>query len=155
MKIGPDDREVLTAEATALASALPPGDERDSYLQLAGVAERGEVPEDWDARVGEVAALALDTGRVRSVHGPAGVHTMLALWKASPQGRMASGPLEDLNFALEAFRDLPVRSLRVSATGPGSYSMSIAAGDVEMRLAIDRSGVVLRTVGVGATGGGE
>ena len=80
---------------------------------------------------------------------------MLALWKRTPQGEAAADDLEELNTALSALRGLAVESVRVAATAPGSYSFSIAAGDYEVRLIVDRSGVRLSSLNVGGGGIGE
>ena len=67
---------------------------------------------------------------------------------------MASA-VEDLNRALSALRGQPVESVRVAATSPGAYSVTVAAGAYEVRLSLDRAGATLRSVNVGGGGVGE
>jgi hypothetical protein len=43
----------------------------------------------------------------------------------------------------------------VAATAPGAYSVVIAAGPYELRVALDRNGASLRSVNVGGGGTGE
>ena len=155
MKIGEDERPFLIAEARAYAEHLSDPDTRTAFEQIALTAEQGEVPDELIPHVAGLLALALESGRTRTVHGPAGVRALLALWKETPRAREMSRSVEDLNVALGALKDLPVRSLRVSPLGPGSYSVSVAAGDLEVRLSVDRSGVTLRSVNVGGGGVGE
>jgi hypothetical protein len=154
VNVEPSEREALAAQALALAGELPPGETRSAYRELASAAERGEVPDDWDERAGEVAALALETGRARAEHGAAGVQGLLAVWRRSPQGRVAAERAEDLTIALSALRDLPLSAIRVRASGPGRSDLTIAAGNHEMRVTMDRHGARLLSVSVGAGSSG-
>ena len=155
MKIAEDERPFLAAEARALAEHLDEPLARERFETIAAAAEAGEIPESLAESVGTLAGLALETGRVRTVHGAPGVRAMVALWKRTPQGEAAADDLEELNTALSALRGLTVESVRVAATAPGSYSFSIAAGDYEVRLIVDRSGVRLASLNVGGGGIGE
>jgi hypothetical protein len=155
MKIAEDERPFLVAEARALAEHLDEQGARERFEEIAAAAEAGEVPEPLADSVGALASLGLETGRVRSVHGAPGVRAMIALWKRTPQGEAAASELDDLNTALSALRGLPVESVRVAASAPGSYSLSIGAGDYEIRLVVDRSGVRLGSLNVGGGGIGE
>jgi hypothetical protein len=152
MKIAADERPFLAAEARAIAEDLDEPSARHRFVEIADAAEAGEVPDGWADAVGALTALSLETGRVRTVHGPPGVRAMVALWKRTPQGEEVAAGVEDLNIALSALRGLPVEAVRVSPAAPGSYSIAISAGPYEVRLAVDRSGVRLRSLNVG---GGE
>jgi hypothetical protein len=154
MKVGEAEREFLVAEALAVADQI--GDEGGLvYREIARVAAQGEIPDEWEERVGELLSLSVETGRVRAVHGPAGVRALLALWKDTPQGKKVAEELDELNIALSALRGLPLDALRVAAIGPGAHLVTVAAGDYEMRLSIDRNGVRFRSLNVGGGGIGE
>jgi hypothetical protein len=154
MKIGEAEREFLVAEALALADQL--GQEGSlAYREIARTATEGEIPDEWEERVGELLALSVETGRVRAVHGPAGVRALLALWKDTPQGKKVAEELDELNLALSALRGLPLEAFRVAGIGPGNHLVTVAAGDYELRLSIDRNGVRLRSLNVGGGGIGE
>ena len=155
MKVAETDREFLVTEALALADQLPPGRAREAFQEVAWTAEQGEIPEELSGRVGELTAVALETGRARAVHGPAGVRALTAAWRESPQGRAVVAEVEGLNAALTALRGLPVEGVRVAASGPGSYAVTLAAGAYELRLAFDRDGATLRSLKVGGGGTGE
>jgi len=155
MKVGEADREYVVAEALALAELVPEGESRLEFQEIAWSADQGEVPDDLTGRVGELVALALETGRARSVHGPAGVRALVSVWKDTPQGRTVQEKVEDLNTALEALRGLTIGSVRVIASGPGAYAITIAAGDVDVRLTFDRDEATLRSINVGGGGVGE
>jgi hypothetical protein len=45
--------------------------------------------------------------------------------------------------------------VRVLATGPGAYALSITAGDLDVRLTFDREEATLRSINVGGGGIGE
>ena len=103
-----------------------------------------------------VCALYLDeTGRARAVHGAAGVRALISVWRDTPQGRKASEKTGDLNSALSVLRGATIGSVRVLATGPGAYALSLTAGDMEVRLTFDREEATLRSVNVGGGGIGE
>src|SRR6266542_409622 len=146
MKVGEAEREYVVAEALALAELVPEGDTRAAYQEIAWSADRGEVPEDLSDRVGELVAVAVETGRARSVHGPAGVRALISVWKETPQGRQVSEKVEDLNAALSVLRGATIGSVRVLATGPGTYALTIAAADMEIRLTFDREQATLRSI---------
>ncbi|MFN2589353.1 MAG: hypothetical protein ABR518_01095 [Actinomycetota bacterium] len=155
MNIADDETTVLVAEARALSEVVG-GDRAAALERLAAAVESGPIDdEELVATAGEVAALSLETGRARAVHGPTGVRVLTALWKRSPQGNAVAGELDELNTALTSLRGLAVSDVRVAATGPGSFAITIAAGEYEVRLAVDRHGVRLRSINVGSTGVGE
>jgi hypothetical protein len=155
VRLAEDDRDVVVTEALALAEELPPGEAREELRELAWAAEQGEVPGDLAARLGEVAAVALETGRARAVYGPSGVRTLTGVWRETPQGRDVAAGIEELNAALGAVRGQPVETIRVSATAPGAYAVAIVAGPYELRIALDRTGATLRSLNVGGGGVGE
>jgi hypothetical protein len=94
------------------------------------------------------------TGPARSTDRP-GFRALTAIWRETPQGRRQAEDLDGLNEALGALRGLPVGTVRVAASGPGAFAVTLAAGDLEMRLALDRAGVRLRSLNVGGGGVGE
>jgi hypothetical protein len=155
MKVGEREREYVVAEALALAEVVPDGDARAAYQEIAWAADQGEVPEDLTTRVGELVSLAVETGRARSVHGAAGVRALISVWKDTPQGREVAGRTDDLNEALTTLGGRTIDRVRVLPTAPGAYALTIAAGDVEIRLTFDRSEATLRSVNVGGGGVGE
>jgi hypothetical protein len=154
MKLAEDERAVLVAEARALTEALGELD-GGRYATLASEIEAGGSDLEVTEAAGAVAALALETGRAKAVHGPAGVRALTALWKRSPQGLAAAEELDELNTALSPLRGLPVEDVRVATTGPGAFSITISAGEYEVRLAVERDGVRLRSLNVGGGGVGE
>jgi hypothetical protein len=149
------DRAFLVAEAEAFAAQLPDGEPRDALEVVVEASREGEVPAELEARVGSLAALSIETGRARSVHGPAGVRALTALWKDSPQGRRASEEARELEQALVALRGRSLEAVRVIPTGPGAHAITIAAGGVEVRLSVEHGGIGLRGVNVGGGGVGE
>jgi hypothetical protein len=155
MKLAEDEAMVLAAEARALSEAL--GDlDGGRYEELAGDIENGRFDETaLPEEAGTIAAMALETGRAKAVHGPAGVRALTAVWKRSPQGHAVAEELDELNTALSPLRGLPVNDVRVAATAPGAFAVTISAGEFELRLAVDRDGVRLRSINVGGGGIGE
>jgi hypothetical protein len=155
LTIEQDERSILAAEARALAERLDDPEFRAPYEQMAAAVESGEVPEEVASAVGALAALALETGRARSVHGPAGVRALISVWKRTPQGVEIASEVDELNTALTALRGYPIDSVRIAATGPGSFSISIGTPDYEVRLVVDSAGIRLASLNVGGGGIGE
>jgi hypothetical protein len=155
LKLADDEATVLVAEAKALSDAL--GDlDGGRYAELAADIEAGRFDETaLPEEAGTIAAMALETGRARAVHGPPGVRALTAVWKRSPQGQAVAEELGELNTALSPLRGLPVNNVRVAATAPGAFAVTISAGEYELRLAIDRDGVRLRSINIGGGGVGE
>jgi hypothetical protein len=100
-------------------------------------------------------ALALETGRARTVHGPAGERALAMLWRETPQGREAVDGAAELTRALAALQGFELASVRITATAPSAYALAIAAGDSEVRVAFDRGSARLRSISVGGGGAGE
>jgi hypothetical protein len=155
LTIEQDERSILAAEARALAERLDDPEFRAPYEQMAVAVESGEVPEEVASAVGALAALALETGRARSVHGPAGVRALISVWKRTPQGVEIANEVDELNTALTALRGYPIESVRIAAMGPGSFSISIGTPDYEVRLVVDSAGIRLASLNVGGGGIGE
>src|SRR5207248_10386808 len=89
MKVGQSEREYVVAEALALAEIVPEGEAKLAYQEIAWAADQGDVPEGLSDKVGQLVALAVETGRARSTHGPAGVRALLSVWRNTPQGQSA------------------------------------------------------------------
>jgi hypothetical protein len=155
MKVGEAEREYIVAEALSVAEIVPDVESRSAYQEIAWSADHGDVPEELAGKVGELVALAVETGRARAVHGAAGVRALISVWRETPQGRTASRKTGDLNSALSVLRGATIGSVRVLATGPGAYALSITAGDLDVRLTFDREEATLRSINVGGGGIGE
>jgi len=155
MRVGEAEREYVVAEALSVAELVSDGESRSAYQEIAWSADHGDVPEELAGRVGELVALAVETGRARSKHGPAGVRALISVWRDTPQGRTATRKTDDLNAALSVLRGATIGSVRVLTTGPGAYALSITAGHLEVRLTFDREEATLRSVNVGGGGVGE
>lgn len=156
MRISPDERDVVVAEARALAAELPPGEAGDSFARIAAAAEQGEIPDELVERVGQMLDISLATGRARAEHGAEGVRAMTAIWRRTPSGASADHDAGELNTALSALAGFPLDSVRVTPTGPGRSTVAISAGGHTVRLGADPSGIRLRSIDVGASdGGGE
>jgi hypothetical protein len=155
VKVREAEREYLAAEASALSEQLPVGALRDACAEMVVAVASGEIPPELEGSMGDLLTLTLETGRARVVHGRAGERALAALWRETPPGKEAVRGAENITEALTALRGLPVTGIRLTATGPASYAMSISAGDAEINLAFDRDGARLRSVNVGAGGPGE
>jgi len=154
VKLAEDEATVLVAEARALAEVMG-GDRGEPYARLASAVEDARFDEVGDEEAGTVAALALETGRARAVHGPAGVRALASVWKRSPQGHAVAEDLDELNTALSALRGLELHDVHVAPTAPGAFAITLSSGEYELRLAVDRDGVRLRSINVGGGGIGE
>jgi len=156
VKVSTDEREVLIAEARAVAGELPPGEARDAFAEIADAAVDGVIPDELGGRVGRMLELSLGSGRAREEHGPEGVRAMTAVWRRTPSGAEAERDAQELTTALSALSGRPVEAVRVTPTGPGTTILAISAGGHTVRLTADSAGIRLRSIDVGGSdGGGE
>jgi len=127
MKIAEDERPFLAAEARALAEHLDEPLARERFETIAAAAEAGEIPESLAESVGTLAGLALETGRVRTVHGAPGVRAMVALWKRTPQGEAAADEAAAGEAADEPAAEAPVGMPRTLLAASALIGMSLTA----------------------------
>jgi hypothetical protein len=141
-------REVARAEAQAVLAAVQDEERRARLGDLIAAVEEGEVDGDEAQALGEVLELGLQTGRVRALYGPDGEQAALKVYRRLPVGRELGAAAKDVNAALAQLEGRAIEKVSVSAVGPGTHSVTIAAEGLELTIKLGRSGATLGTVGV-------
>jgi hypothetical protein len=141
-------REVARAEAQAVLAAVQDEERRARLADLLAAVDDGEVDGDDAQALGEVLELGLQTGRVRALYGPDGEQAALKVYRRLPVGQELGAAAKDVNTALTQLAGRTIEKVSVSAVGPGTHSVTIAADGLELTIKLGRSGATLGTVGV-------
>jgi hypothetical protein len=148
LTLSPEEADAVAAAASGYAAVLPP-DRAGAYHDLARAAADGVIPEDLVDAAERVAAVSLQTGRARR-DGQAGDESLLAaVYRRTPAGQALAGRAREVNQALEALAGRQLGSARVTASAPGSYSLTLQADGIAVTLSIDASGIDVRSVQAG------
>ena len=148
LSLTPEEADAVVAAASGYAAVLPPA-HAAPYHALAQAAADGRIPDDLVAAAERVASVSLQTGRARR-GGQAGEERLLAaVYRRTPAGQAMAGQAREVNKALEALTGRQLRTARVGAPAPGSYSLVLEAEGVSVTLAIDTDGIQVRSVQAG------
>jgi hypothetical protein len=141
-------REVARAETQAVLSAVRDEERRARLGALLAAVDDGAVEGDDAQALEEVLELGLQTGRVRALYGPDGEQAALKVFRRLPAGRELGAAAKDVNEALRALEGRAIEKVSVSAVGPGTHSVTIAADGLELTVKLGRNGATLGTVGI-------
>ena len=141
-------QEVALAEAQAVRAMASEESYRERLAALVAAASEGEVGEEDAATLDELLELGLQSGRIRAVYGPGGEAAALALYRRLPRGAAVVESAAEVSEALRALEGRELGSIELRAVGPGAFTLSVAAGELELSLRLDRQGVRLSSVGI-------
>jgi hypothetical protein len=148
LPLSPEEADAVAAAASGYAAVLPPG-RAGAYHALAQAAADGVIPDDLVGAAERVAAVSVQTGRARR-DGQAGDESLLAaVYRRTPAGQALARRAREVNQALEVLTGRQLRSVRVAALAPGSYSLTLEADGVAVALAIDTAGIDVRSLQAG------
>src|SRR5271156_5800883 len=88
-------RDVLVPQIQAFLDATNDPQAREIYEALKASIESLEVPADLQLRLGAILEVALTTGRVRRLFGPAAELSLNALFLKTPRGREVAQSLSE------------------------------------------------------------
>ena len=143
-----EEADAVAAAASGYAAVLPP-DHAAAYHALAQAAADGVIPDDLVDAAERVAAVSLQTGRARRDGLVGGESLLTAVYRRTPAGQALAGRAREVNQALEALTGRQLRTARVTARAPGSYSLTLEAEGVAVTLAIDTAGIEVRSLQTG------
>ena len=139
--------EVLRAEAQAVLAIVSAGERRDTLADLVAAADEGMLADADGEAAEQLLELGLVNGRIRALYGPEAEQATVSLLRRLPRGRAASESAREVSEALAALEGRPVEQIAVHVLSPGEFSVSIAAGGLELSARLGRSGVRLKTIG--------
>ena len=141
-------QEVVLAEAQAVYAMASDEGYRARLADLVGAAAEGEVGEEDTATLDELLELGLQSGRIRALYGPGGETSALGLYRRLPRGAAVVESAAEVSEALRALEGCELGSIELRAVGPGAFSLSLSAGELELSLRLDRQGARLTSVGI-------
>jgi hypothetical protein len=142
-----EEREVALAEIDAVRAVAQAGDYRDRLDGLReSIEDEGTVDPDGLAELERLVTIALQSGRVRAVYGPGGEQALLRLYRKLPGGVELAQSAAAVGEALSGLQGRALESVVLSAIGPGAFSLTVAAGGVQLKVHLDRQGARLASV---------
>jgi len=134
-------QEVALAEAQAVLAA------GGTAAELVAEIGEGEVVEEIET-LQQILELGLQSGRVRALYGPGGEQAALGLYRRLPRGAELAESARQVTEALQAFQGRELGTVELRAVGPGAFTLSLGAGELELSLRLDRQGARLTSVGI-------
>jgi len=146
VKLRDEEREIALAEAQAVyVLAVEPG-YRDDLAALLAAVDEGELGAADAATLDGVLELALQTGRIRALYGPGGEQAALRLYRRLPHGNEIGASAAAVTGALAALAGRRLDSVRVEATGPGSFALALSVEGADVSIRLDRQGARLTSL---------
>jgi hypothetical protein len=149
LELSAAEQELIAPEIRAMARFQPNPEARRRYEELAERVEAGVVPADSVEALALVLEIGLESGRVRRVYGPDGEAALGRIYQRTPRGSQASAMAAAVTKALAALRGQQIDEIRVSALGPGAYSILIDTRQCQLTIRLDRSGARVDNVALG------
>jgi hypothetical protein len=139
-------REILLEELATLVVSIHGREARAPYEELALAVDAGEVEEGLLGRLEGFLEMALQTGRVRKVHGAEAEQALLRLFHKMPRGAAARRSTESVNQALASLQGQTLEGALFTVQGPGVYRLGIKTDRCSLTLEIDRHGVTVESL---------
>jgi hypothetical protein len=149
LRLSATEQELLAPEVRAFASVHPDQAGRRRYEALANSIESGGVPQESLDDLARVLEIGLQSGRVRRVYGADGEMALGRIYQRTPRGAEATSAATAVTRALEALRGQVIDEVRVTALGPGAYSVLLDTQQCQITVRLDRSGVRVDSVALG------
>ena len=140
--------EVVLGEAQAVLAMVSDENRRARLADLIAAVADGEVAEEDADALAELLELGLHTGRVRAFYGPGGEQAALKVFRRLPRGRELGDSAREVTEALASLVGKPLESVRIQATAPGTFLLTLAAEGLELSVRLDRQGARLTSVGI-------
>lgn len=147
VRLSEQAQEVALAEAQAVRALASGEDYRERLAALIAAIGEGEVGDEDAATLEELLELGLQSGRIRAHYGPGGEQAALSLYRRLPRGAELAESARRVTAALRALEGRELGSVELAAVGPGTFALSLAAGEVELSLRLDRQGARVASVG--------
>ncbi|MBV9581155.1 MAG: hypothetical protein JO057_21445 [Chloroflexi bacterium] len=143
MQLEAAEADVLAAEASAFARALPDPSASARYERLAAAAAARDIPDDLLAPLQTMLELLFTTGRVtnRAV--------LQSVFARTPRGRQLAAAAREVNRALRTLRGQTLTDVRLSAAGPSQQSLVIETDRCRLTLELDRDGARIASLEAG------
>jgi hypothetical protein len=139
--------EVALGEAQAVLAMVQDEERRGRLADLVAAVVDGSVEGDDAESLEELLELGLQTGRLRSLYGPAGEQAALRLYRQLPRGRELGRTAREVSEALSAFEGRTLERVSIGVVGPGEFVLDLEAGGLELSVRLGRVGVRVHGMG--------
>jgi hypothetical protein len=146
IRVSSDEAEVVLAELGTVLQAATLPKRREAFAALRSAVEAGELDDDHVQTLEPLLELALQTGRIRALHGPAGEQAALRLYRRLPCGAELRRTAHEVTEALASLQGRELETLSIDAVGPAAYSLSLSAGGLALTIRLDRQGARVASV---------
>ena len=147
LRLTGSELEVALAEVEAVLAMVPDGDYRDR-LELLRAQLSGDGPDEGGVlELDRLLGIALQSGRLRALYGPAGESAATRLFRKLPTGRELGASANEVTDALGTLSGQVLDEMAVTANGPGAFGLALTVGGRELHVRLDRQGVRLHSVG--------
>jgi hypothetical protein len=148
VRVSGEAAEIALAETQAVLAHVLDEDRRGRLADLLAAVRDGAVDgPDADA-LEEVLGLGLQTGRVRALYGPDGEQAALRVYRRLPGGRRLGESAREVTDALGGLAGRTLEAVRLQATGPGTWTVTVTTDTLELAVRLDPGGARLATVAV-------
>ena len=141
-------RDILVPQIQAFLDATNDPQAREVYLALKTAIESLEIPSDLQPRLGAIVEVALTSGRIRRLFGPAAELSVNSLFTKTPRGRDVAISLAELNKALATLKGQTVEQITSSQKSPGAYSLTLKTSNCQLIIRFEQSGVRVESLEV-------
>jgi hypothetical protein len=148
VKLRDEAAEVALAEAQAVLALVHDEERRGRLADLIAAVGEGAVDGADAEALEEVLELGLQTGRVRAIYGPEGEQAALKVYRQLPHGRELGRTTREVTAALAALEGKTLETVRLQASGPAAFLLTLGVEGLELSVRLDRQGARLHTVGV-------
>jgi hypothetical protein len=148
VKLAGEAAEVALAETQAVLAMVHDEERRGRLADLIAAVGEGGVEGPEAEALEEVLELGLQTGRVRAIYGPAGEQAALKVYRQLPGGRELGKTAREVSEALASLEGKPLESVRLQATGPAAFLLTLGVDGLEVSVRLDRQGARLNSIGV-------
>ena len=149
LSLSDDEREVLLTEVRQALDQVRAPELRVQYGELLTAVDAGAVDAELLEPLQTLLEVGLESGRIRKVHLAHGEMAARAVFQRTPKGRALQAGAAEVNRALAGLRGRSIEEVRVAATGPGSFSLTLTTDEGTVLLQFSRSGVAVRSLEVG------
>jgi hypothetical protein len=142
-------RDILAPQLDVFIAAARDDGARAPYEALRAALETLEVPPELTARLGAIAELAINSGRVREAYGPGAELALWALFQKTPRGREIAESVAALNAALKPLEGQAIESVNTISRAPGAYALTIKTDQCQVVIRFEPAGVRIESLEVG------
>jgi hypothetical protein len=143
--IAGEARDVALAESQAVRAMARDDALRDRLSELVAELDEGKVAGGAEL-LEQVLELGLQAGRIRAYYGPGGEQAALKTLRRLPRGQARAESAREVSEALASLEGAVLERVSVTAIAPGSYTLSIHAGGLELSVRLDAAGARLASV---------